>query len=96
MHTPRMNYRQAASLTEAVISAVTGNPQEEINEESTSTRLPPPVRDTLEAGKPKPGNPINRRSAFRGTQNTIEIMMQAYIDYPDFDLLTIISPLTVN
>ena len=85
MHTPRMNYRQAASLTEAVISAVTGNPQEEINEESTSTRLPPPVRDTLEAGKPKPGNPINRRSAFRGTQNEIEIMMQAYIDYPDFD-----------
>ena len=85
MHTPRMNYRQAASLTEAVMSAVTGNPQEEINEESTSTQLPPPVRDTLEAGKPKPGNPTNRRSAFRGTQNEIEIMMQAYIDYPDFD-----------
>ena len=85
MHTPRMNYRQATSLNKAVMEAVSGKPQEEINEESTSTRLPPPVRDTLEAGKPKPGNPINRRSSFRGTQNTIEIMMQAYIDYPDFD-----------
>ena len=85
MHTPRMNYRQATSLNKAVMEAVSGKPQEEINEESTSAELPPPLRDTLEAGKPKPGNPINRRSAFRGTQNTIEIMMQAYIDYPDFD-----------
>ena len=85
MHTPRMNYRQATSLNKAVMEAVSGKPQEEIDEESTSAELPPHLRDTLEAGKPKPGKRLDRRANYASQQNVIQIMMQAYIDYPDFD-----------
>ena len=85
MHTPRMNYRQATSLNKAVMEAVSGRPQEEINEESTSAELPPPLRATLAAGKPKPGKRYDRRSQYASQQNLLQIMMQAFIDYPDFD-----------
>ena len=85
MYTPRMNFRQCMSLNEAVMEAVSGKPQEEINEESTSAELPPPLRDKLEAGKPKPGKRLDRRASYAGQQDLLQIMMQAFIDYPDID-----------
>ena len=69
MHTPRMNYRQATSLNEAVISAVTGKPLSEDQNSSDKMKYNgtlEAINNFIESGTGNPGTLELDRMDFNG------------------------------